>query len=232
MVRITNIADTHSKHDFITKMNRKTNNAHFPGGDILIHAGDFTMRGYFQELEDFCAWFDKQRHYTHKIFIGGNHDLCLEEGYTEAMEIINQYENITYLQDNFVIVEGLKIWGTPWQPRFYDWAFNLDRNGDELKAKWALIPEDTDILVTHGPAFGILDGNSRGEHMGCELMTERFETLKPKIHVCGHNHNNYGYKEVNGVMHINAANLNPQYIYHNKPITLDYNPENGNIIFL
>lgn len=226
MVRITNIADTHGKHIFITKRN------HLPGGDFLIHAGDMTMRGYLQELKDFCEWFDRQKDYTHKIFIAGNHDFCFEDNHAKAMEIVNQYENITYLQDEIKYIDGIWIYGTPWQPRFYNWAFNLDRNGEELKAKWDMIPKKTDILITHGPAFGLLDVQSRGEHMGCELLTERLEIVQPKMHIFGHNHYAYGYQEYKNRLVIDAAVLNEKYIYQNRPITFDWDKETNKFNFI
>lgn len=226
MKRITFIGDTHAKHDFITKMN------HLPGGDILIHTGDVTRHGYFKELEYFCEWFDNQKTYEHKIFIAGNHELCLEDDHNQAMHIINYFQNITYLEDNQVIIDGIKIWGTPWQPRFYDWAFNLDRNGDELKAKWDLIPEDVDILLTHGPAFGILDNQRRGEHMGCELLAKRLKIIKPKIHAFGHNHYAYGYKQKKGTLHINDALLDEKYFYTKTPITIDWDYTKNKFKFL
>lgn len=226
MLRITNIADTHGKHDFITKNN------HLPGGDFLFHAGDLTMRGYFTELEQFCEWFNNQKDYTHKIFIAGNHDFCFEDTHFMAMKIVNQYPNITYIQDEIINIDGVWIYGTPWQPRFYNWAFNLDRNSEELKAKWDMIPKKTDILLTHGPAFGILDVQSRGEHMGCELLTERLKIVQPKIHIFGHNHYAYGYQELDGRLAIDAAVLNERYIYKNKPITFDWDKETNEFNFI
>ena len=225
MIRITFIADTHGKHDFLTKM------GDLPGGDILIVAGDITMRGYFTELENFVKWLNGLKQYTHKIFIAGNHDFCFEDTYNQAKIVVANYENITYLQDEIINVDGIWIYGTPWQPRFFNWAFNLDRNGDELKAKWDMIPKKTDLLITHGPPFGILDVLKRGEHMGCELLTERVKIVKPKIHVFGHNHFAYGYKEEDDTVYVNAAVVNEQYIYANKPITIDCDFKNNRFIF-
>ena len=123
------------------------------------------------------------------------------------MTEVNSYKWIDYLQDEEMSLyfdgpngdmpeENVKIYGSPWQPEFYNWAFNLPRMGEELKAKWAAIPEDTDILLTHGPAQGHLDTSGPPYNeplLGCELLAARIEEIKPKIHVCGHIHGGYGY---------------------------------------
>lgn len=222
---ITILSDTHGKHRQIEKEN-------LPGGDLLIHGGDITELGYTHEVEDFCEWFDGQKYYDNKIFIAGNHDFCFEDIPTKINEIVKQYTNIVYLQDENINIDGINIWGTPWQPRFFNWAFNLDRNGEELKAKWDMIPKKTDILITHGPSFGILDVQKRGTHMGCELMTERIKIVKPKIHIFGHNHYAYGHAFHDDTLHINATVLNERYVYTKPPITIDWNPITGEFIFI
>lgn len=225
MKTITFLADTHTKHGQMTD--------DLPGGDIIIHAGDLTGRGYLQEILNFCAWFNELKNYTHKIFIAGNHDFGFEDQPTTVKdEILNRYPNLIYLQDKLVNIDGINIYGTPWQPEFYNWAFNLPRNGEVLKAKWDMIPKKTDILITHGPAFGILDVQKRGLHIGCELLTERVGIVKPKIHVFGHNHHAYGTLEQNGTHFINAAVLNEQYIYTKKPITIVWDEKNNLIDFI
>jgi len=90
-----------------------------------------------------------------------------------------------------VIIEGVKFYGSPWQPRFFDWAFNLDR-GEEIKKKWDLIPMDTDVLITHGPPYGILDLTHEGEKVGCEELMKAVLRVQPKIHIFGHIHEAYG----------------------------------------
>jgi Icc-related predicted phosphoesterase len=224
MKRITFIADTHAQHD-------KNMAKDLPGGDFLIHAGDFTNRGYLQEVKNFCDWYNVLNKYEHKIFIAGNHELGMEEHPDECAEIIRNYPNITYLQDELIEIDGIKIYGTPWQPKFFEWAFNLDRNGEELKEKWDLIPEDTDILITHGPPFGILDVQSRGQHMGCELLYERVNIVKPKIHVFGHNHFAYGDRYIDGTLYINAAVLDQKYRYTKTPTTIDWDEKTGNYFY-
>ena len=224
MIRITFIADTHAQH---RKLNR-----HLPGGDIIVHAGDFTGRGYFEEQKDFYNWYDNLYDYTNKVFIAGNHELGIEDDPQRATDLINEYDNIIYLYDNAVDLFGLKIYGTPYQPQFFDWAFNLPRNGDDLKAKWDLIPEDTDILVTHGPPFGRLDDQKNGGHIGCEMLRERIDIIKPLIHVFGHCHYGHGYRKVQNTHYFNAAVLNELYMYTHLPYTVDFDVENNIIQFL
>lgn len=216
-MKITFISDTHN-----TNLDRVSED--LPGGDILIHCGDVSSRGYYEEIAPFLRWFDKQS-YRYKIFIAGNHDWLFEDRTASiAKELLKQFPDIIYLQDSFVMVEGIKIYGSPWQPEFYNWAFNLPRNGEKLQEKWDMIPEDTDILITHGPPFGTLDTviDKRDIHLGCELLAERIEKIKPKIHVSGHIHTGRGMTEKNGIIYINASLLNEQYRYEFKPITIEY----------
>ena len=233
MKRITLVSDTHNKHKHV----HNNGLGDLPGGDILIHAGDISSMGYNHEITEFAKWFNLIDNYDHKIFIAGNHDWGFLERFDKAMEIVNSYKTINYLQDDWLQCGNdesmVKIYGTPWQPEFCGWAFNLPKNGPGLASKWESIPEDTDILVTHGPAFGILDtvGGRRTEHLGCELLKERIAVVKPKIHVCGHIHTGYGYY-FNGETHFfNASALNEQYTYAHKPFTFDWDPITNEINF-
>lgn len=228
---LTIISDTHNHHKRIKD--------DLPGGDLLIHAGDLSSMGYEHEIREFAKWYNGLDNYTSKVFIAGNHDWGFQNNNKKIKGILTGYKNIDYLQDDFMgIIEGgepeVKIWGSPWQPEFYNWAFNLPRNGDELKAKWDMIPEDTDILITHGPAWGFLDDveGRRGEHLGCELLTERIKQIKPKIHICGHIHTGYGHY-YNGHTHFfNASVLNERYSYAHLPWNIDWNPMTNEIEFL
>jgi len=213
---ITFITDTHTKHKHLT--------GELPGGDILIHCGDFTNRGYMTEIKNFLDWFDEVKGYEHKIFIAGNHDFGFQDNPKECAELLKNYPNLTYLQDTSIIIDGIKIYGTPWQPRFYDWAFNVNRGWD-IAQKWEKIPMDTDILITHGPAFGILDLTYTGQHVGCEDLYKKVVELKPKIHACGHIHYARHIKQIEDTVYINACNLGEDYMYQNAPITIEYDFE-------
>jgi Icc-related predicted phosphoesterase len=212
-MRIVCLSDTHNCNEQII----------VPDGDILIHAGDATVSGNFFEVRDFCQWFRKLPH-KYKIFIAGNHDWLFERDNNFARSLVRDF---IYLQDSAAEIEGLKIYGSPWQPRFFDWAFNLNR-GIELAEKWKLISLDTDILITHGPPHGILDEVPRKfwvENTGCEELRKRVETLaefgKLKLHIFGHIHCGYGQDEQFGVKFVNASNCNEQYKPTQPPIVVD-----------
>jgi Icc-related predicted phosphoesterase len=211
-MKITFISDTHTKHHEMTN--------DLPGGPIIVHCGDVSGRGNVYEINEFLEWFSDLP-YTHKIFIAGNHDFGFEKPYTKSQIVIP--ENIHYLEDSSVLIEGIKFYGSPWQPWFFNWAFNLPRSGNELKEKWSAIPEDTDVLVVHAPPKGILDVVIRGsEHVGCELLRDRILEVKPKVVAFGHIHEAYGKEIIDEITYINASLLDLRYDYTNKPIIIDY----------
>lgn len=194
------------------------------GGDLLIMAGDCTSNDRVPAWCKFFEWCDKQE-YKHKILIAGNHDGFLSQCIpsSDTREILGElHEGCEYLCDSGITIEGLKIWGSPWTPTFYDWYFMKDRGAD-IKAMWDLIPEDTDILITHGPPYGILDTNKQGHHCGCEELREAVMRVKPTLHIFGHIHGGYGkqtslWPNGEAVTFINAAHMNEDYEPVNKPI--------------
>lgn len=243
--RITVISDTHTKEGYLIQLDEIRSSGQspmLPGGDILIHAGDFMNSGYSKrEAEEFFDWFDKIKGYDTKVFIAGNHDRWMENMPDVARGILTGYKTIEYLEDElFGLYDmdediSLKIYGSPWQPEFYNWAFNLPRNGEELKAKWAVIPTYTDILITHGPAQGNLDTSGppyNEPNLGCELLIERIKEVKPKIHVCGHIHGGYGYKFDGDTHFFNASILNERYEFRNKPMTFDWDRDTNEVTFV
>lgn len=217
---ITFISDTHNRHHLL--------NDYLIQGDIIIHSGDFSEIGDLYSLGKFLNWFNKLN-YKHKIFIAGNHDFCLQNKSIESNLLINNFPNINYLQDNSILINidnhNIKIYGSPWSPFFYDWAFNLYKN--EIEEKWNLIPDDTDILITHTPPFGVLDFHNN--NLGCESLIKKINVIQPKITCFGHIHPSYGYRSFNNMHFFNAASLNNNYTKINKPITIDWNPENNTI---
>lgn len=231
-MKITFISDTHNKHQLITN--------YLPGGDLIIHAGDISSMGNIYEINQFCTWFNNLEHYNHAIFIAGNHDFGFQTKKDEVNEILSSYKNIDYLQDNFIELGDdmenlIKIYGSPWQPEFRNWAFNLPRNGEELENKWNEIPNDVDILITHGPAQGYLDTAGHPIDtplLGCELLIKKIKEIKPKIHVCGHIHGGYGYQFDGDTHFINASVLNEYYQFKNKPLTVEWNPKTNSLEFL
>ena len=203
------ISDTHNIH---TPMQ-------LPDGDVLIHAGDVTGKGTEAQVQHFLAWFSAQPH-RHKIFIAGNHDFYFELAQPERIAAMIP-DNVIYLNDSGVTIEGIKIWGSPVQPWFFDWAFNRKR-GTDIKKHWDLIPDDTDILITHGPAHKRLDRVIRGnEAVGCVDLLKAIERVAPKFFICGHIHEAYGVIEEEKTTFINASVLNENYKMTNQPIVFE-----------
>jgi Icc-related predicted phosphoesterase len=209
-MKIVCISDTHSYH-------RKVD---VPDGDILLHAGDITHRGELSIVKDFNEWMGTLPH-KHKIIIAGNHDFCFENHNLDSLKAKKLLTNCTYLQDDSVTVEGIKIYGTPWQPWFYDWAFNL-RRGDECARKWEQIPEDADVLVIHGPPYGHGDKTMTNEMVGGVQLLERIQKLNLKLVVTGHIHEGYGLTYEGDTAIANASVCTYRYDPTNPPIVFDY----------
>jgi Icc-related predicted phosphoesterase len=217
-MRIVCLSDTHNLHGRIR----------VPDADLLIHAGDATMHGTPEELEAFDAWLAGLPH-RHKVVVAGNHDFLFEQEPERARGILH---SAVYLQDSGVEIEGLRLWGSPWQPWFFDWAFNL-RRGRLLREKWDLIPDATDILITHGPPHGILDRvggplprlmagvTGRLAHVGCEELRVAVFRLRPRLHVFGHIHECYGREDRDGIAFLNASNCSRAYKAANPPLVVE-----------
>ena len=225
MKKIVFISDTHNKHKHLTS---KGMGNILGSGDYLVHAGDCTSMGSKNEITQFLEWFSNTD-FKHKIFIAGNHDF----GFEQQTDIAQEYKDmgVIYLFDNDVTIDGIKFYGSPWQPEFHNWAFNLPR-GEELSQKWEQIPNDVDVLITHGPAYGILDYAPIGGHVGCEELYRKIVEVKPKIHVCGHIHDGYGQKTMGGIEFLNASVLNDRYEHAHKPIVVEYDTETKEINYI
>ncbi len=207
LMKLIFISDTHNQHEQVV----------LPEGDVLVHCGDFSGRGRLEEVTDFLQWFGAQPH-RYKILIAGNHDFLAEQEPDVFRSLIP--ENVIYLEDSGVEIEGLHFWGSPIQPWFFDWAFNRKR-GAEIRKHWDLIPGNTDVLITHGPPYGILDMVARDARpVGCRDLLKRTGELSLKICAFGHIHEGYGIVEQNGTTFINAAFLDEHYHARNKPVEI------------
>jgi Icc-related predicted phosphoesterase len=195
-------------------------NHQIPEGDVLVVAGDISSIGKKKDIVSFHE-FLKQVPCKHKVVIAGNHDWCFENSKRKKapLWLTGDDDSIHYLQDSEVIIDGIKFYGSPWQPEFYNWAFNLHR-GKELKEKWNLIPQDTDVLVTHGPPAGILDFDRNWESVGCVDLLDRVLKIKPKVHVFGHLHLGYGTIQKEGIAFVNASVCDEIYDPIGKPIVI------------
>lgn len=245
--RITHISDTHNKHNQL--------NGNLPGGDLLIHSGDITSIGRKDEVQRFIKWFNGIDNYTHKIFIAGNHDLTFDRevlyrdkaayfdgaSWTDEvatgkpMWLDNLLQtglkpNVFYLENSFVMLDDIKIWGSPISPSFgYGWAFNKDR-GHDIMEVWNGIPNDTDIVITHSPIYGYCDrASNTNQNVGCADLYHRLHEVKPHLHFSGHIHEAYGYgtipykDEWGDIYAFNGCSCNLRYEVMNEPITFDYN---------
>ncbi|MDA3781465.1 MAG: metallophosphatase domain-containing protein [Bacteroidales bacterium] len=206
------ISDTHGKHKQLE----------LPDADMIIHCGDSTSMGKEHEIHKFMKWFSKLEQYKYKIIIAGNHDWLFERNRLLAKTHIP--DNIHYLEDSEVIIEGIKFYGSPVQKIFYNWAFN--RSEAVLANHWKAIPDDVDVLITHSPPYGIGDyvynGYSNDGNQGSpSLYKEIFERIRPKIHAMGHIHEGYGIKTIDGIKFINASNLDGNYYCVNKPVVVE-----------
>lgn len=213
MPRIVCLSDTHGSHRDIE----------IPDGDVLIHAGDFCNYGTLGEVAEFAGWFERQPH-PHKAVVAGNHDWPLEVSRAMAEEVLLGYsDNIHYLQDSGVEVLGLSVYGTPWQPAFNGWAFNLPRHGVELRRKMEQIPKGLDILVTHSAPYGTLDypPPDREKSLGCERLAEALVTRRPRLHVFGHIHSGYGREEHSYGVSVNASLCDQDYRRGGLPWVVD-----------
>lgn len=209
-MRLVFISDTHSQHDALR----------LPEGDVLLHCGDFSKRGELGDVQIFLDWFAAQPH-RHKVLIAGNHDFIAEREPSLFRSMVP--DNVIYLNDSGCQIEGLRTWGSPIQPWFYDWAFNRQRGAD-IRRHWDLIPEDTDVLLTHGPPYGILDEVARDRRpVGCRDLLHRVQALPSvKIHAFGHIHEGYGQRDLGGTLFVNASVLDENYRMKNAPFVVDW----------
>ena len=186
-MKILHISDTHGCHRRLHDL---------PQADIVVHSGDFTMNGSEQEALDFMNWLCDLP-YPQKIFICGNHDDCLYDATVYGLD-----GNVHYLCNSGVEIEGLKFYGVP--------MFMSDCTGDRQTKHYANIPDDTDILITHTPPFGILDFDDNINY-GSEELLSRISVVQPRLHLFGHIHSRHGTTVLNGTTFSNGALMNVGY---------------------
>ncbi|WBL22034.1 metallophosphatase domain-containing protein [Zunongwangia sp. HRR-M8] len=207
-MRLVSISDTHNKHEDL----------HLPDADILIHCGDFTEGGSKKETLNFLEWFSKQP-YQHKILVAGNHDFYLEKHQQEISNIIPN--NIVYLEDSGINIEGITFWGSPYTPSNVNWAFALER-GRAIRKRWNLIPQNIDILITHTPPYGILDESQTYKNIGCEELLKHVVNIKPTLHLFGHVHDDFGKKNIGPTLFVNSAVMDNKMRLINAISTIDF----------
>jgi Icc-related predicted phosphoesterase len=213
-LKLVFISDTHSLH--------KNDKIIIPEGDFIIHCGDVSVNGKKDQILDFCDWFGDLPH-AHKIMIPGNHDFLFEKEYDVSKNITDS-RGINLLIDSGIKIEGINFWGSPITPWFHSWAFNRFR-GSSIEYHWNKIPDDTDILITHGPPAYLKNNLCRvlgGEDVGCEDLYKAIKRIKPKINCFGHIHEGYGTYSDEETFYINCSILNRNYVPQNDPISVTY----------
>lgn len=193
-MKLALISDTHALHRAFPSL---------PTADVIIHAGDFCHFGGEHGLQDFLLWYSELP-YRHKLLIGGNHDFLPAEDPMLFRRLLP--DNIHYLEDGGVEIEGVHFWGSPVQPDLVGMAFGKYR-GESMNEHWDLIPESTDILITHTPPFGILDRSRAGRNLGCESLQQQLARIQPRLHVFGHIHASFGETTVEQTHFINATSI-------------------------
>jgi Icc-related predicted phosphoesterase len=198
-MRLIVVSDTHGLHNRIESL---------PAGDILVHAGDFMNSGYdTEDILSFDRWLGEQS-FKHCVVCAGNHDRYFQNSPQQARSLLT---NALCLENAGVTIGNVSFWGSPYTPEFLNWAFMYPR-GLAAKRYWDQIPYNLDVLITHGPPFGILDQTAPGDaHLGCEELLKAVEEKKPKVHLFGHIHGGAGTFENRVTRFVNAAYLNERY---------------------
>ena len=203
-IDILHLSDTHGQHKNLKSL---------PEADVIVHSGDFTFAGSEEEAYDFMNWFCNLP-YKHKIFIAGNHDMCMYR----ADHIDGLSRNVHYLYNNSVVIDGIKFYGIP--------MFMEDCMDGNLDVFINNIPDDTDVLITHMPPKGTCDLADYGkgpEHRGNATLAELLKKLHPTCHLFGHEHDAYGKTMKENVVYSNACVVDSRYNLINNPILINLN---------
>lgn len=227
-IRFVCISDTHNY----------ANNLKIPEGDILIFSGDFSYTGKPKEVENFKNFLSSLPH-KYKVVIAGNHELTFDkEKYRKLRnnpnmksllpekfeEFITSFtegvEGLYYLENSSINLYGYEIYGSPYTPMFFNMAFM--KPDDKLGEIWEKIPENTDILITHGPPKYIGDLTNHNINAGSmTLLNEVQKRIRPKYHIFGHIHEGYGVYYDDITTYVNCAIMNVEYYPENLPIVFD-----------
>jgi len=240
-MKIVPMSDSHNKHNKVI----------VPKCDIFIHSGDWSGMGRESETRNFAKWLNKlEAEYI--VVVPGNHEVEFEKNLPHSLNwILDECPRAHILIDRTIDIEGIKIHGSPVTPYFFDWAWNRSIRDDgmiyqppryggggsvfkqvpHIKPHWDMIPEGTNILVTHGPPKGILDelvfpdGTPKGEHVGCPHLLDRIKEIKPDIHIFGHIHCAAGETHIDGTSFYNAALCDEMYMPTNEVKVIEFTKE-------
>lgn len=227
--RFVCFSDTHGRHDRIK-------GEHIYPADVLLHAGDFSNTGELEQIESLSRWLESYPA-EHKVVIAGNHDVTFDAKWYSVPQNQARFHRsqpydvakcraalagCTYLEDSAVQVCGYTIYGSPWQPEFCDWAFNL--TAEECREAWARIPEQVDVLMTHGPPHGFGDLCSTGKRAGCQELLQAIRCRTVPVHISGHIHEGYGVDRDERTVYVNASTCTLKYQPLNPPVVFDLPP--------
>lgn len=238
-MKCIHLSDSHAAHKNINWTFDPRN------ADVIIHSGDFSDVGEKHQVRDFLNWF-KNLPVKHKILIAGNHDKSFDEKFWNnkgvstdryrdriigaeewAPKLIKDFqrkEGCYFLNHSSVTIDGIKFFGSPWTKSFHPlyWAFNIDE-GPECLELWSQVPDDTDVLITHGPAYGKLDLTESGHYAGSQILLDRILMVKPKFHLFGHIHERYGRISDDNTEFLNSSIMTLDYQPNNKPQVFEIN---------
>ncbi len=208
-MKLVCISDTHGRHRDVK----------LPEGDILIHAGDVSVHGEIETFDNFNRWI-KDLPFDYVLFTAGNHDRC------RATMIEKLVPNGVFLNDSAWEWSGLKFYGSPQTPSVWDTKEEycyIRHDYEDAQKIWDKIPDDTDVLITHGPPLGILDFvDKKNEEVGCSVLLDRVLEVKPKVHIFGHIHESNGYiNQRYNIKFVNCAQMDGEFSMTNKPIVVD-----------
>ena len=188
-----------------------------PSGDAVIYTGDWCSGDDIRNTIDFACFLGALPH-KHKIVVPGNHDIIAQKNYALTAQLFNNY-GIHFLCDSGVNIAGVNIYGTPWTPLFNNWAFM--EPDEDLARRWKQIPNSVDVLLTHGPAFGILDVLPEVGSVGSKTLEEAVINKKPKYHIFGHIHSAHGKMESEHTYFYNVSVCNDDYQLIHKPTIIE-----------
>jgi calcineurin-like phosphoesterase family protein len=212
LIRVVCLSDTHDRQADIK----------VPDGDILIHCGDLTMAGDQACAREGIAWLASLPH-RRKLFVPGNHDLCFEAGGAFIRELSEEFPSVETLIDRDADAFGLRVYGSPWTPGPARFAFAYNPHQPRVPSeRWALIPDDTQILITHTPPQGIHDLTASGKRLGCSALRTRLQGLRAlQLHAFGHVHEAQGTIMLRRVQYVNAAICDERYRPNQAPVVVD-----------
>jgi len=248
-MKITCISDTHGLHGSMTNYHKLGS-----GDILIHAGDFSNIGRREEIVDFMAWLHRQLKHFNHIIFIAGNHDRGMDPMFMETKSSVGHIKmyqesdidnvgvvmekpdwlldaihhldkRVHYLENSGVSIDGINFWGSPITPNFFEqyWAFNRTR-GEKIRRYWDMIPQDTNVLITHGPAMGIRDYiKDQKVNVGCEELEikVKHELLELKLHVFGHIHDSHGKRTEGDTTYVNASICTEQYVPKNPPIVVE-----------